>query len=548
MIDTLIRNGRIVDGTGNPWFYGDLALSNGRIERIAPPESIDPASARDVVDATGQVISPGFIDIQSHSILTLLLDGRSLSKVSQGITTEIMGEMWTPAPFGGKIASPFGNALVHRLQDVELATWDPIGRTWERFGDWLLDLEQRGTSTNIGSFLGGGTVREYAMGESIGQASPDALTEMRRVTAESMEDGAFGVATALIYPPNVFSDTNELIEVMKVVRAHHGMHITHMRSEGVRILEGLDETLRIAEESGVNTEIYHLKASGEAAWRHMPTVIERITAARARGIQISANMYPYDASGTGLSSIVPPWADEDGKLFDNLNDPDAWQRILDDMRDPDSAWGHDRGAERADKIILAEFRNPELQQRFQGRVLADVADELGMPWDEAALYLLREDNSSIFSMFRGMSEENMKLQFQQEWIAWATDAGGVDPKWMSPRGLVHPRAYGTFPRAIGHYGRDRGWVSLEDAVRKSTWAVASRLGMTDRGLLVEGMRADIVVFDADRIIDRATYTDPHQLSDGVDHVWVNGTPVLRSGEHTGDKPGARVHGPGYRHH
>ncbi|HLU35953.1 MAG TPA: D-aminoacylase [Thermomicrobiales bacterium] len=545
MTDILITGGRIIDGTGNAWFYGDVAITGDRIERVAPPGTIDRDTAATVVDASGHVVAPGFIDIQSHSIIPFLIDGRSLSKVTQGITTEIMGEFWTPAPFGGRVSDPFGIALVHRLQDDEAKEWGEVVRTWKRFGDWLAFLEDKGVSVNVGSFLGGGTVREYAMGESMGEPTEEQLAEMRRITAESMEDGAFGVASALIYPPNIYSSTHELTEVMKVVAAYNGVHITHMRSESARILEALEETIGIAKDSGVITEIYHLKASGKGSWEFMPAVIERITEARAQGLDIAADMYPYEASGTGLSSSVPAWAAADGKLFENLRDPETRARMLADMRDTNSGEG---GAHRTgpEGTLLAEFRNPELAARFQGKTLDVVADELGMEWNEALLWLLDEDQSAIFTMFFGMSTENLEMQVKQPWIKWGTDAGGVDPAWQAERGLVHPRAYGTYPRILGRFVRENGWITLEDAVRKGTSAVADRLGIRDRGLLRDGMKADVIVFDPETIIDHSDYTDPHHLSTGVRDVFVNGVAVVHDGKHTGATPGTRVFGPGYK--
>lgn len=545
MIDVLIVNGRIVDGTGNAWFRGDVALRGATIERIAAPGAIDPASTGMVIDATGHVVAPGFIDIQSHSIIPWLTDSRSLSKVTQGVTTEILGEAWTPAPCGGENLNPFNARLLNRNHDEAFAREvEARARTWTRFGDWLADMASRGVSVNFGSFIGGSTVRRYGMADRIGEPNAEELARMQHVTAEAMEDGAFGVATALIYPPNAFSTTDELVAVMEIVARYNGVHITHIRSEGDQIFEGLDEALDVAERTGVSTEVYHLKAAGRANWPKMADVIARIDAARARGIDIAADMYPYDGAGTGLEACLPPWADEGGHLQEHIRNPERRAAILAEMRHPSGDWeamGHMNGPE---AVLLAQFNRPENRQ-FQGKTLAEAAAMLGMPWPEATLELLTREGSDIFCMYMMMSEDNLRLQFKQPWIKFGTDAGGINPETASKRGLVHPRAYGTYPRILGRYVRENGWLTLEDAVRKASSAVADRLGLRNRGLLRDGMQADVVIFDPDTVGDRATYTDPHRLSVGIRDVFVNGTAVLRNGEHTGAKPGQRVNGPGH---
>lgn len=545
MSDTLIVGGRIIDGTGNPWFYGDVAISGDRIERIAPPGAIDPATASSVIDATDHVVAPGFIDIQSHSIIPFLSDRRSLSKVTQGVTTEILGEGWTPAPFGGKIANAFSGVLVHRLGEEDAAEWERLARTWTRFGDWLADLEQLTVSVNFGSFLGGGTVREFGCGERMGDATEDELDAMTRMVAEAMQDGAFGVATALIYPPNAYSTTPELIAVMKVVARYNGVHITHMRSEGDLIFDGLGETLDIAEATGVATEIYHLKAAGKVNWEKMTGVIHRINDAREAGLDIAADMYPYDGSGTGLAACLPWWVSENGKRHENLHNPEVRTRILAEMRSEDTDWENMGLRTGADNIILADLKKPQ-NIKYRGWRLSQVATDLGLDWPETIVHLLDSEGTNIFTMYLGMSDENIKMQVKQPWIKFSTDAGGIDPDIMAQHGLVHPRAYGTYTRVLGRFVREYGWLTLEDAIRKSSSSVADRLGLRDRGLLRDGLKADVIVFDPETVIDRATYTDPHHLSVGIRDVFVNGTAVLRDSEHTGAFPGQRVNGPGYR--
>ncbi|HEV2129387.1 MAG TPA: D-aminoacylase [Thermomicrobiales bacterium] len=544
MADVLITGARVIDGTGNPWIYADVVLEGERIADVAPAGTVDRASVGTVIDADGMICCPGFIDIQSHSVVPFLTDRRSVSKVTQGVTTEILGEGWTPAPFGGEIDAPFSISLVHRVEEDQYEYWDKLGRTWTRFGHWLADLESRGVSVNVGSFLGGGTVRKYGMGERLGEPDEHALDLMREATRESMEDGAFGIATALIYPPGSFAGTDELVELMKVVAKHNGVHITHIRSEGDEIYEGLAEAIEIAERSGVSTEIYHLKAAGRDNWPKMTTVIERINEARARGIDIGADMYPYDGSGTGLAACLPPWASAEGKRYENLKDPVMRAKIIEEMRNPSGSWENLGARSGPDHVLLAEFRKPE-NKKFQGRFLSDVADELGMDWHEAICHLLDSEGNDIFTMYLMISEENLEQQFKQEWIKFSTDAGGIDPERDAERGLVHPRAYGTYPRILGRYVREKGYMSWEDAIRKASSAVADRLGLRDRGLLRAGMYADVVVFDPETAIDKATYTDPHHLSVGIRDVFVNGTAVLRNGEHTGALPGKRVNGPGY---
>lgn len=537
--DVLIRGGRVVDGTGNPWFYGDVALSGDRVAAVAPRGLLDPSGARDVIDATGQVVCPGFIDIQSHSILPFLRDGRSLSKVTQGVTTEIMGEAWTPAPVGGRIHDPFRSSLI----PADAGEWAERARGWTTFRSWLEAMERRGVSVNIGSFVGGATVREYAKGWEMGEPTADEVATMCAMLDACMRDGAFGIATALIYPPGSYAGAAELIELARVVGSYGGVYITHMRSESDLILEALEETLEIGQRGNCAIEIYHLKASGETSWRLMPEVIRRIDAARAQGIDVTADMYPYIASGTGLSVLIPNWASADERLFENLADERTRAAIRAEMLDPPlESPGMARSANR-DGIVPVGFTRPENQQ-FIGKPLSEIAAMRGQEWPDTVIDLLLSERQRISTIYFMMSEENLRLQLQQPWVTISTDAGGIDPATQTAP--VHPRAYGTYTRVLGKYVRDEGVLTLEDAVRKMTSAVAARLRLFDRGVLRAGAYADVVVFDPETVADRSTFTDPHQLSVGVRDVWVNGGRVLRNGQHTGALPGRIVDGPGRR--
>ncbi len=539
MADTtvLITNGRVVDGTGNPWFFGDVALSGDRIAAIAPAGRFDPAHAAEVVDAAGMVVCPGFIDIQSHSILPFLSDTRSVSKVTQGVTTEIMGEVWTPAPFGGRIASPFGTSLLGRGG----AEWEERARSWTRFRYWLEAFEARGVSVNFGSVIGGGTVREYGKGLELGAPTADEVAAMCRVTREAMEDGAFGVGTALIYPPGAFAGTDELVEIARVVGEYGGLYITHLRSEGDRFLEALEEAIEIGTRGNCAVEIYHLKATAPRNWHKMHAVIARIERARAEGLDIAADMYPYIASGTGLSAALPPWASADGALFDNLRDPAMRASIRHEVLEPSGDWEAQVTQVGPEGVMPVGFRKPENAQ-YAGKRLAEIAEMRGEHWVDSLIGLIADEGQAISTIYFKMSEENLALQLQQPWVKISTDAGGIDPAHAT--GLTHPRAYGTYPRVLGKYVREEHVLTLEDAVRKMSSAVADRLGLQERGLLRAGNYADIVIFDPATVTDHATFAAPHQLSTGIRDVWVNGGRVLASGAHTGATPGRFVKGPG----
>ena len=537
---TLIRNARIVDGSGSPWRYGDVTLAGDRITAVAPPGAIPSDICVEVVDAAGQVVCPGFVDILSHSILSLMVDGRSLSKIAQGVTTEVMGEGWTPAPAGGRINPELPTHQFSQLLDP---AWSERMRGWSRFRDWPEAMIEQGVSPNIGSFLGGGTLRKYAMGMDMRPPADEELATMARVTAEAMEDGAFGVSFALIYPPSSYAGTEEITAVAKAMRPYHGIYITHLRSEADAFLEGLEEALAVGREAGVPVQVYHLKAAGTRNWHKLASAMERITEARSQGIDVTADMYSYAAAGTGLTSVLPPWAAAGDKLYENLADPAMRARIKEAALHPSGEWEAMADLAGPQGVMPVGFLKEE-NLRYVGMRLSEIAAEMGVDWPDAAMDLLASEGQRISSFYFVMSEENLRRQLQQPWIMISTDAGGLDPAWAAATGPYHPRAYGTYARVLGKYVREEKVISLEDAVRKMSSALCDRLGLRDRGQLREGFYADVVIFDPETVGDRATFAEPHQLSVGVRDVWVNGERVFAGGAHTGALPGRIVSGQG----
>ncbi len=538
--DMIITNGKIVDGTGNPWQYGDVGVRGDRIVYVGPRGSLAREQARERVDAAGLVVAPGFIDIQSHSWGALLTgDGRVISKITQGVTSEILGESTTPAPLNASAAENYGVSISDTTQASRLyATFaGPRG-----FDSWLTALERHGNSVNAGSYLGASTVRAYAKAQTPGAPTAAELDTMRMVVRNAMEDGAFGISTALIYPPGSYATTEELAEMARAMAPYGGTYITHMRSEGDQLLEATDEALYIGRYGNIPVVIYHLKASdGRANWPKARLVVAKIDSARRAGQDVTATMYPYAASGNNLSAGIPNWASADGKLLQNLRDSTLRARMVREMIVDEEDDGDPFDGPESRMVIGLD--SPDLK-RFEGMRLKQIADSLNRHWAETLIDIVIAEEDNVSQITFGMSEENVAMQIAQPWVMIGTDAGGFDPA-RSTR-LVHPRAYGSYPRILGKYVREERVLRLEDAVRKMTWAVAQSLGIRERGLVKEGSFADLIIFDPETIADRATFTQPHQLSVGVRDVWVNGVRVLSNGTHTGAKPGRALRGPGWR--
>ncbi|MGA3241272.1 MAG: D-aminoacylase [Bryobacteraceae bacterium] len=528
--DVILSGGRIVDGTGNAWFLGDLAIAGNRVAKITGAGLLDRAKAKERIDARGLVVTPGFVDIQGA------LGGPSISKITQGVTTEIAGEGWTAAPSNDLTRA--GTVSTGRRAAEE--NFDGM----HGFDLMLQAAEKRGSAVNFGSYVGATTVRQYVKGMAAGKATPDEIHKMQELVSLAMEDGAFGIGSALIYPPATYVDTDELAEITRPVAQYRGLYISHIRSEADQFLEALDEAIEIGRRAGTPVEIYHLKAAGKRNWEKEAAAIRKIDDARKGGQDVSACMYPYTAGATGLTSVLPPWTAQDGKLLDNLADPAIRERIKREMAQEKTDWENMGQLAGPENILIVGVKQPD-NQKYAGKRLNEIAMMRNKDWRDAAMDLILTERTRVDTIYFLMSEDNIKLQLRQPWIKFGIDGRGVDPEEMKGV-LTHPRAYGTFPRVLGLYVRDEKVLPLEDAIRKMTSAATRRLGIHDRGLLQEGLFADIAVFNPDTITDHATFEDPNQLSTGVEYVFVNGVAVVKAGKVTGEKPGLALHGPGYR--
>jgi N-acyl-D-amino-acid deacylase len=531
--DIIIKGGTVYDGTGGEGHVADVAI---RGDRIAGIGDFAKASAKKTIDAHGLAVAPGFINMLSWSNESLIQDGRSQSEIRQGVTTEIMGEGESMGPLNDRMKA----RIVREQTDIKFEI------KWNTLAEYLRYLEKRGISCNVASFLGATTVREYVIGLEDKQPMPEQLEEMRELVRKEMEGGALGIGTSLIYPPAFYAKTEELIELCKVAAKYQGKYISHMRSEGNQLLEGLDEVIRISREAGIPAEVYHIKAAGEKNWPKEDQLLGRIEAAQKEGLKIRANMYTYTAAGTGLDACLPPWTEDGGypALFKRLRDPATREKIAAEVRVDSDSWENlYLAAGSPEKILLVGFKSEKLKP-LTGKSLAEVAKTRGKDPIETIMDLISEDESRIGTIYYVMSEENVKKELAKRWISFGSDEASQAPQGVFLKSNPHPRAYGNFARVLGKYTRDEKVITLPEAVRRLSALPATNLALDHRGFIQEGMFADVVVFDPATIADRATFEKPHQYAVGMKQVFVNGVQVLKDGEHTGTKPGRALAGPG----
>lgn len=529
--DIVIRNGTVYDGSGSAPIAGDVAI-NG--DTIAAVGAIGSARGRTEIDAKGLVVAPGFINMLSWAGTPLLADGRSQSDIRQGVTLEVFGE----GSSGGPLTDAMKAEILEQQGDIKYAI------AWTTLKEYLDHLVAKGVSTNIASFVGATTVRTHVLGQADREPTPAELDTMRGLVAQAMKDGALGVGSSLIYAPAFYAKTPELIALARVAGEHGGIYISHMRSEGNRLLEAVDELITIAREAKVPAEIYHLKAAGRENWGKLDEVIRKVESARAEGLEISADMYTYTAGSTGLDAAMPPWVQEGGYAAwsKRLRDPKTRQRVLREMTTRADDWENLYLAAGAEGTLLVGFKNETLKP-LTGKTLAEVAKARGRSPEETAIDLVIEDGSRVQVVYFLMSEDNVRKQMALPWMSFSSDAGSMAPEGVFLKSSTHPRAYGSFARVIGRYTRE-GVHTLQEAVRKLTSQPARVLHIDRRGSLTPGFFADVAIFDPARVEDHATYEKPHQFSTGMVHVLVNGVQVLKDGNHTGATPGRVVYGPG----
>ncbi|WP_069129998.1 N-acyl-D-amino-acid deacylase family protein [Rhodohalobacter halophilus] len=531
--DIVITNGIVYDGSGDFPDEADIGIRGDKIVTIGTIHNT--SGAKKVINAGGKAVTPGFINMLSWGAGSLLNDGRSMSGIKQGVTLELFGE---------------GSSVGPLSEEMQRQRWgdNPSDYLWQTLGEGLQHLEDNGISTNVGSFVGATTLRIHQIGYNDREPTEEELATMKQLTDEAMREGAMGLGTSLIYAPAFYAKTDELIELSKVVGEYDGMYISHMRSEGNRLVESVEELITIGREAGVHAEIHHLKAAGRQNWDKLDQVIEKVEEARSSGQPVTANMYTYDAAATSLAAIFPPWTQDGGHSawIERLKDPETREQIIEEIKTPSDGWENFYlMAGGGNGIILVGLRSDELQ-KYVGMTLSEVAAERGDK-DEVrtAVDLTVEDNNRIGAIYYLMSEENVQRQIQLPWMSFGSDGGTFAAEGDILNRQMHPRAWGNFARLLGKYVREEKLISLEEAIYRLTGLPATNLKLNNRGLLKEGYYADIVIFDPETIEDHATFENPHQYATGVEHVFVNGIQVLDNGEHTGESPGRFVKGPGY---
>lgn len=523
-LDVLIKNARVIDGTGSPGIIADLGINADTIYAVG---KLDNVQGRIEIDATGLTVAPGFINMLSWANVSLLEDGRSQGDLRQGVTLEVLGE--------GQSMGPLNERTKHEMKENQQHIQYDI--SWNTLGEYLEHLESSGISTNVASFVGNGTLRNYVMGYENRIPSAEEMERMKSLLREAMEEGAVGLSTSLIYVPSGHAQTAEIVELVKIVSEYDGMYISHIRDEEAKLLDAVQELITIAREANIRSEIYHFKASGKANWHLLDSAIQLVNEARKDGLDISTDMYMYNASSTGLNVILPNWAKEGGhqKTMALIEDPTKRQKMKEEMdfHVP------------ADKILLVGFKNKELRHLI-GKTLQEVSTERQKSAEDTVLDLIYEDDSRIQVVYFSMSEENIEKKLALPYMAICSDAGSYTNEGIFLEQSTHPRAYGSFARLLGHYVREKQVISLEEAIRRLTSLPADNLKLQKRGKLQAGYFADIVLFNADSIADRATFDQPHQYATGVEHVFVNGVQVIRNGNHAGSFPGRVVRGPGWK--
>jgi dihydroorotase/N-acyl-D-amino-acid deacylase len=533
--DTVIRHGRIIDGTGSPWYAGDLGVRNGRIAAIG---KLDGAAAKRTIDARGMVVAPGFIDMLGQSEITILVNPHLPSKIFQGITTEITGEGGSAAPLNEAILKADRPAYEHYK----------ITPDWKTLREYFARLERQGMGINLASYVGATQVRRMVIGDGNRAPSPEELEKMKALVREAMRDGAVGLSTSLQYAPAPYAKTEELIALAAEAAKSGGIYATHLRSEGNTITAALEEAFRIGREATIPVEIWHLKAAGKSNWGRMPEIVAKIEEARRSGVDVAADTYAYPAWFNSFSAFIPPWAHDggDAKLLERLKDPATRARIRRDMETPSMEWDNEWQEIPGPEAILVSVVNSPKLLPLQGQTMAQIAAQWNKHPIEAIFDLLIEDRAQTSVAVFGMSEPDVALALAQPWVSIDNDSQGTAPDGILGREHPHPRAYGTFPRILRKYVREEKKLRLEEAIRKFTALPAQRMRLSDRGVLKAGMWADVVVFDPERVRDLATFDKPNQLSEGIEYVLVNGVPVVDAGRATAALPGKVLRAPGYR--